>query len=243
MRILCIETSARLGSVALAESSQIIAEKEFTGDQCHTSDLIPVINDLCNRTGTKPVDIDAIYVSDGPGSFTGLRVGITAAKAIAFTCDAKIVPVPSTDVMVLNVGNLINRELSAVKNVAVVMDAKKGQVYAAVFEKTDGESELVPGFRTLVQPSVMTSAELLSLTARPLHLLGDGLRWHGKALQDSHVFILDESLWQPLARNVLPCGLRRARAGLHVHPDQLIPIYLRRPEAEVKWEKLHGGGQ
>lgn len=243
LRILCLETSARLGSAAISDSTQVIASKEFTGDQCHTSELMPAVRDLCANAGCKPSDIDEIYVSAGPGSFTGLRVGITAAKTIAFSCQARIVPVPSTDVAVLNAESLKVENLCDIKNVAVVMDAKKGQIYTSIFEKSCDNTNLVPGFHTLVEPSVMTPEELLKKSPKPLVLLGDGLRWHGKGLQEARVFVLDESYWHPSAENVFRCGLRRARAGLYMDPDQLTPIYLRRPEAEVKWEKLHGTGQ
>lgn len=246
MKIIAIETSGRVGSVALAVGPQLICEKEFTGDQQHSSQLFPLLDSLCKEQGWSPDQIDEIYVSVGPGSFTGLRVGITAAKTLAFAHPINIVAVPSTDVMALNFSGDLPESVRDIETVAVVMDAKRRQIYTSVFVRTEsGNSEessdqLLPGYRVIIPPSVMTPAELLAQSPRPLAILGEGLRWHHESLSGPEIETLSEDYWQPMARNVHRCGFLRAQAGLYAQADQLTPLYLRRPEAVEKWEQLHG---
>jgi tRNA threonylcarbamoyladenosine biosynthesis protein TsaB len=246
-KIIVIETSGRVGGAALACGSQILCEEQFTGDQQHTSQLFPLLDSLCKSKNWTPDQVDEIYVSVGPGSFTGLRVGITAAKTLAFARSIKVVSVPSTDVIALNFlekSQKIAKNHEKIDNLAVVMDAKRGEVYTSVFTRIDPsencDDQLVPGFRVILPPSVMSPAELLANTPRPLAILGEGLRWHHDQFCDPDIITLEEKYWQPLARNVHRCGQLRARAGLYVDPDQLTPLYLRRPEAVEKWEQLHG---
>ena len=102
--------------------------------------------------------------------------------------------------------------------------------------------DLLPGFRTRIPPTVMSPAELLSRTGRPLYLLGEGLKYHRRELapEGEKVIWLEKKYHQPRAANVHRLGRLRARAGLFTETDKLMPIYLRRPEAVEKWEKLHG---
>lgn len=249
--IVAIETSGRIGGVALARGSQLLCEKQFTGDQQHTSQLFPLLDELCRQQNWRPDQIDELYVSVGPGSFTGLRVGITAVKTLAYAREIKVIAVPSTDVLAMNFNADLTETVRDIQNVAVVMDAKRQQVYAAVYSRLDlnnGNSSsvdaatgaFIPGFKEIVPPTVIKPDELLAQTLRPLAILGEGLRWHREQLTDQDVYALDESYWQPLARNVHRCGLLRAEAGLYAQADQLTPLYLRRPEAVEKWEQLHG---
>ncbi len=242
LRIVAIETSARLGSVACGEDSEVLIEKEFIGEQRHTDQLLPTLAEVCSEAGWSPQSIDQVYVSAGPGSFTGMRVGITAAKALGLALDVKIVAVPSTDVMVLNASNTENGPATHdIARIVTIMDAKRGQVYAALYERWDSDQTYVPGFQTLWEPSLMTAQEVLTKVDRPLAVLGEGLRWHSAAFEgESEVVCLPEPLWQPRARNVLRCGWLRAQAGLFTPADQLTPIYVRRPEAVEKWEQRHG---
>jgi len=239
--ILALETSGRVGSAALAKGPELIAEGEFSAEQTHSREALPVVDRLCRRVGWSPEQLRQVYVSVGPGSFTGLRVGITAAKTLAFALDLQVVAVPSTEVTALNTKpSLWDRVDLSRGQLAVVMDAKRGQIYAAVFEPTDDEPDrLVPGFRTVMEATVLSAAELLARTVRPLYVLGEGLRWHGSAFRAAGVVCLPEPTWRPRAANVHRCGWRRARAGLFTPPETLTPLYLRRPEAEEKWQQRH----
>src|SRR3954451_7626738 len=103
MPALALETSARSGSVALVnDDGTLLAEEQFPHDLKHAAALISILDALTKRHAWSPRDVREIYVSAGPGSFTGLRVGITAAKTLALALDARVVAVPTTDVLARN---------------------------------------------------------------------------------------------------------------------------------------------
>src|SRR5438045_5972013 len=93
-RALAVETSGRIGSVALAENGVVLAGETFPHGLQHAAHLLPMIDQMCAARSWRPRDLEHLYVSAGPGSFTGLRIGITLCKTIAFATGAKIVAVP-----------------------------------------------------------------------------------------------------------------------------------------------------
>src|SRR5689334_12051893 len=101
-RALALETSGRTGSVALVEVGNVVAEDQFPHGLRHAAGLVPMIDRLCRERGWAPGDVDEVYVSAGPGSFTGLRVGITVAKTLALATGARVVAVPTADVLARN---------------------------------------------------------------------------------------------------------------------------------------------
>src|SRR5579872_5195445 len=138
IRALAIETSSRIGSVALAEDDNTLAEDTFPHGLQHAARIIPAIDSLCKKLGWTSADIREIYVSAGPGSFTGLRIGITLAKALAMATGATLVAVPSVRVLVEN-------SPPEAKNVIVVLDAKRDQIFTASFARdSTGWKELEP---------------------------------------------------------------------------------------------------
>lgn len=252
-RIMAIETSGRIGSVAVALGSQLIAEQNFTAQLKHAAQLLPTMERLCQLQGWRPAEIEHLYVSAGPGSFTGIRIAVTAAKVLAFAQNTKITSVPSLEALALNAEKAWQSEKLDIRQVAVVLEAGRGQIFAAVFDREttdakagakDDSAGFVPGFRINLAQTMMRPTELLERTERPLYLIGEGLKYHQQELspneKDSQIVWLDEKYWQPRAANVHRCGLLRAQKGLFVTADQLKPIYIRRPEAVEKWEKLHG---
>ena len=240
---MALETSAPLGSVALAVGPQIMAQKTFTAKLRHASELLATMDILTRKQKWQPSDIDQLYVSAGPGSFTGIRIAVTAAKTLAFAQKTNIVSVPSIEAHALNAENAARDLNLDFKFLAVVLEAGRNQIFAAVFEKVgpaDSPDKFLPGFRTLIAPALMTPAQLLAQAPRPLFLLGEGLKYHPADFDVEEVISLPEKYHQPQARNVLRCGWPRAQANLFVEPDTFTPTYMRRPEAVEKWEKLHG---
>jgi tRNA threonylcarbamoyladenosine biosynthesis protein TsaB len=249
-RTIAIETSGLVGSVAAGMDDRLLAEQTFSARLCHNSELLGTIDSLCKRLGWRAGDIERLYVSAGPGSFTGIRIAVTMAKVIAFAQNTIIVAVPSIEAQVLNAGQAMRNGNPDMKNqhVAVILEAGRGQIFSAVFrENGAGSNQLVPGFDTVIEQQSLTPEQLLSLSPRPLYVLGEGLNYHKKEFQsDSQVVWLDKEYWNPLARNVLRCGYLREKAGLFVGAagqetvDTLVPIYLRRPDIVAKWQQLHG---
>ena len=99
---------------------------------------------------------------------------------------------------------------------------------------------LVPGFRCILEPTIMSAEHLLERVGRPLCILGEGLKYYGRQLSGEEIVHLDREYWYPRASDVHRCGWLRAQQGLFTPPEQLIPHYLRLPDAVERWEELHG---
>lgn len=226
-RILAIETSSRQGSMALGLGEELLVFESFAGNLRHAAELLPGMERATHRLGWKPEELDEVYVSAGPGSFTGLRIGITVAKTLAQACGVRIVAVPSIAVIAGNAP-------AEAVNVGVVLDAKRKQVFAGRFERRNGK------LTTSVPACLTDPGQFVADSPKPLLLLGEGIKYHGQAIQAREVQIADESLWWPSARVVYSLGRELAERGEFSDPDSLTPIYLRIPEAEELWNARHG---
>lgn len=218
---LAIETSGRTGSVAIGRADELLEVADLPPQRRHAVDLMPVIDRLTAKQGAKPADIREIYVSVGPGSFTGLRIGITTAKVIAQVTGAKLAAVPTLDATVRNAP-------PEVKRAAVCLNAKRGQCFTGLFER-GGE-----GWRPLIEPSLWTPAELMERAGMPLAVIGDAMpafEW------PAGVTLLDPSLAVARAEVVWQLGRAQAKAGRFVPAMALVPLYVRLPEAEEVWQK------
>ena len=223
-RALAIETSGRIGSVALIDEDGAIEEREFQHGLQHAAMLIPLIDELCQKRGWKPADMEEVYVSVGPGSFTGLRIGITLAKTLAFATGAKLVAVPSMRVLVENAS-------AEARHAIVVLDAKREQVFTARFERAEGnwverETEHLEALSSMLQRA-----------PRPVELIGEGIAYHTQYIpQDREILITPEERWRARAGVLARIGRESAREGKFVDPFLLEPIYIRPPEAQEKLE-------
>jgi tRNA threonylcarbamoyladenosine biosynthesis protein TsaB len=224
MRALAMETAGRDGSVALVDDGTVVAESGFPGGFRHAAGLLPLIDELMRAQGWSPADLDHVYVSAGPGSFTGIRIGVTAAKALAIAVGVRLVAVPSLAVIVENAP-------ADAAHTAVVLDAKREQVFAATFERTpDGWAEREPAHLDGL-------THLLARSPRPLHLMGDGIPSNRKYVPvDAGVIVTPPELWRPRASVVARLGTALAAKGRFVEPDQLLPTYIRKTEAEEKYD-------
>lgn len=224
-RALALETSGRTGSVALAEDGRVLAEEQFPHGLKHAAGLVPILDRLCAARGWTPRDVEEVYVSAGPGSFTGLRVGVTVAKSLAFATGARLVAVPTVEVLARNAP-------PGWQNLVIVLDAKRDQVFTATF--TSAREKPV-----LMEPARLDHlAAILSRVPRPVHLLGEGIPFHTRFIpvDDPTVIVTPPELWQARAAAVAEIGAALARQGQFIGPDRLAPIYIRKPEAEEKFE-------
>lgn len=224
---LAVETSCAMGSVALASGSEVIAEQVFSARARHAAELLPTVDKLLADNGLQPQQIARTFVSAGPGSFTGLRVGFTFARAFAQVCSGNMIAVPTCEVIAENVQPLLAGSDDDVY-VGVVLDAKRGQVYAAGFHWTAGR------FETVLDQRVICPRELVGQLGRPLWVCGEGIDYHRAALQGEDVVIVDQECWQPRAVNVLKVGLRLTRRDMSTDYNKLVPAYVRLPEAEER---------
>ncbi len=228
-RALAIETSGRIGSIATVDNGQFLSEEEFPHGLQHAAQILPIIDRLTRAQNWKPADIQELYVSAGPGSFTGLRIGITLAKTLALATGVQVVAVPSLQVLAQNAP-------AEARRLILVLDAKREQIFTARFERVGDEwQEREPAH-------VDHLAEMISRSPRPIYLLGEGIPYHKQFIpaDDPEIIVAPEALWRARASAVARIGMSMARAGAFADVDRLTPIYIRRPEAEEKWETLHG---
>jgi len=294
--ILALETSSRIGSVALARGKNLLAESSFSGPMRHSAEIFPTIAALMDRFGKNPQQIDHVYISAGPGSFTGLRIAVTIAKTMHLANAAKIVAIDTLDVIAANVTEILStthantQELlesnSAVSEtsparplpinkIAAILDAKRNQFFIAVYNhspkadntpqdskravrdtqscpersRRDAIRDLalseVEGtqyglWKKIMPDSLMTAARFLDEFAQPGHpiyLLGDGLLYHNDKFKADGTRLLDQKYWGPRASNVHFLGWQMALAHQFADPVTLTPKYIRRPEAQEKWQQ------
>jgi tRNA threonylcarbamoyl adenosine modification protein YeaZ len=248
--VLAIETSSRIGSVAVALDGKILAERVFSSPLKHSAEIFPAIRGLLDQFDLKPGQIEQIYISGGPGSFTGLRIATTIAKIMQLAHSAKIVTVDTLDVVAANVINLIpgntlsasNHKLPAMdgERVAAVLDAKRGQFFIAVYkrETDDGRKAAGRAIWTKVLPdSLMTISQFHDMfagKAKPIWLLGDGLLYYKDKFQADGIHFLDEKYWSPTAGKVLLLGRQMALKEQFADGLTLTPNYLRKPDITIK---------
>lgn len=227
-RALAIETSGRIGSVAAVLDGRVVAEEQFEHGLAHAAHIIPMIDRLCAGQHWKPGDIQHLYVSAGPGSFTGLRIGITLAKTLALSTGVKLVAVPSVRVLAENAPQ-------DATHLVIVLDAKRDQLFTARFERSASDDEWIER-----EPAHLDSlASVLDRSPRPVHLLGEGIPFHRKFIptDDSTIIVTPEDCWRARAAAVAKIGMQLAAEGHFADPFTLTPIYIRRPEAEEKFEQ------
>lgn len=223
MLILGIETSTTIGGVALIDDKALKAEYRLKISMAHSEWLLKGIDRLFKDTGIRLEDLDCIAVSIGPGSFTGLRIGLSIAKGISTATGKPIIPVPTLDAMAHNI------QFSR-SQICPMIDARKKEVYAAIFEHSD-----TIGIRRITDYMVDKPERILESIYCETIFLGDGAeayhdliveRMGGKAL------FAPKSL-SPSAVTVAELGFNMFKSGIR-QEEILAPFYIRRSEAEIK---------
>ncbi len=247
---LAMETSSRVGSVTLGRGDVLLATKVLPPQERHRVDLLPMMDGLCREHGVKPTDIGELYVSHGPGSFTGLRIGITSAKTLALITGAKLVAVPTLDVVAMNV------PVQTGVTLIVALNMKKETVYAGVYGASDDGT-----CWQLTRPAGLTTlTELLATITGPVMMVGTTMPAIQTPLNECHTtcqsnqtnsvpqFEIRNSKFemqyaQPRSENVWRLGRQLAKQNQFTPTHDLLPLYVRIPEAVELWEKRHGAGR
>jgi tRNA threonylcarbamoyladenosine biosynthesis protein TsaB len=222
---LALETSGRLGSVSLGRGDDLLGTRDIPEQKRHTVELMPTIDELCREHGVPPREIGEVYVSVGPGSFTGLRIGVTTAKMLAEVLGVKLVGVPTLAALALNTPA---PQLPGV-HLAVCANMKAGAVYAGLFAWRDGR------WRPEREPALVAMSTLLEMTPRPLLILGDPLPT--PAVYDDKTSVLPAEHARARSEAVWRIGREKASGGEFTDPAKLLPLYVRPPEAEELWRK------
>ncbi len=231
MSILAIDTSSQVSGVAVASEGRLAAEITMQAKLTHSETLMPHIEQALCMAGQAKEDLAGIAVSVGPGSFTGLRIGIATAKAMAYALELPLVGVSSLQALACHF------PVPGVRLVALA-DAQKGNAYRESYAWESG------GLRIVDPVSVVPVKEILAECGRwegRTLLLGDvaeKLMAKGCELPE-HVQAAPPHLRMPRAANVAMLGLKKLASGEVSNVMDLEPMYIRRSEAEVLWEKRH----
>ena len=221
--LLAIETSSRQMGVALLDGERVAASYELLADFPHAVELPDAVKRVLAGGGTTLPQLEAIAVDIGPGSFTGLRIGLAFAKGLLFGRAIKTVAVPSLDV--LAAGLPWNPRL-----VCPFIDAKQGNVYMAFYRTADG------GLTKTTDYLLLPVDEALSLIREPVVLLGDGCSRYPEKIAErlgDKVHIAPQELWWPKAATLARLAQRKLAAGQTENPAALVPMYLYRKDCGV----------
>jgi tRNA threonylcarbamoyladenosine biosynthesis protein TsaB len=234
MIILAIETSGATAGVAVCDERRPLAVHTFGKGARHARNIMPAVDQVVRRAGLGKQDVDAVAVSAGPGSFTGLRVGITCAKTLAWALGWKAVPVPSLEVLTSNVDP---RAHNGCRHTCPVFDARRDRVYGTLFEWHDGEWADITG--VLIEDPQDLAGRLPEGTL----VFGTGVRAYPDAFADRRLPVGEAELETGRPEAVAELGLRLIRAGRAVDPMALNPSYYRLTGPEEKLAAAPGPTQ
>lgn len=229
MRILAADTSTMAGSLALLEDENIVAEWSVRSAQTHNRRLLHAIDTLLRANEWTVDSIDAFAVASGPGSFTGLRIGMTTIKMLAWTKHRLYAAVPSLHALAFPLS-------SAGLPVCPLIDARKGEVYCAIF-RPDGNGNLQFSSPSLV----LSPAELASRIDEPVLFCGDGwLRYKDSIRQQlGKLAVEPSSLFHTIrAAAIGELARRKLTEGQSDNPATCAPLYVRPSEAELRYPHL-----
>ena len=232
MIIMAIDTSAKAASVCLAQEDKIIGTYFVNTAFTHSQTLMPMAEQLCKNTGVSFEEIEAVAVNAGPGSFTGVRIGVAAAKGLAFERDLPCVSVSTLESMAYNL-------LGCDGVVCAVMDARCSQVYNAMFRVKGNNIERLCDDRAIS----LTDLQLdLKKYDEPVTLVGDGAEisfgFLEKSLSDVRLAPMNRRI--QTASSVALAALERVRNGGTLSAAELMPVYLRLPQAQRELNKRLG---
>jgi tRNA threonylcarbamoyladenosine biosynthesis protein TsaB len=232
---IAIETSGRLGSVAIGRGNDCVSEIVFSGHMKHSADLFSTLETVLGHAEATVGDVEQVYITTGPGSFTGLRIAVTAAKMFEFAQNMKIIAADSMDVLAESASRYLADTEKPVDCIATILDAKKGLFYAAVFDLVGGD------WQKCLDTQAITAEELLGwLEAsgkQRVGLLGEGLVYYAEKFNAPFTYILDEAYWSATAAGLYRVGRRMAEQGLFTEALALTPKYIRGPGAVKKVRK------
>jgi tRNA threonylcarbamoyladenosine biosynthesis protein TsaB len=230
MKILAIDSSGLVASAAIWEGNPgekgcILAVSSTDHKKTHSQTLLPMIDSICKETSAEAQDFDAVAISAGPGSFTGLRIGSATAKAIAMAADVPVIEVPTLSGLAYNLWG-------AGSYVCPMMDARRNQVYTALYSFENGKLVThIEGEAVAVEEMI----ERINSLGKEVIFLGDGADAYKQILESSvkvSFGFAPAHLNRQNAASVAVLGSVMYAEGLTVNADDHSPTYLRVSQAE-----------
>ncbi|MEM9416571.1 MAG: tRNA (adenosine(37)-N6)-threonylcarbamoyltransferase complex dimerization subunit type 1 TsaB [Planctomycetota bacterium] len=219
-----LETAGRVGHIALGIGDQCVAQREIPRTRQRNLELVPTLDALLRDHELGPNDLNELYVSLGPGSFTGLRMAIATAQMLAMANpNLKLVGVTTLDVLAM-------QHQDAAEQVAVMLNIKRGTAYCATYRAG----------QCILEPDIRTTDDLLANSPRPLSVVAEvdpGLPTTSRDREGADLQWLDPAATAPDPAVTWQLGHTLARASRFTDPPELLPLYIREPEAVTLWEK------
>ncbi|MBI4689603.1 MAG: tRNA (adenosine(37)-N6)-threonylcarbamoyltransferase complex dimerization subunit type 1 TsaB [Nitrospirae bacterium] len=229
MKILAIETSTMLGGIAVMDDLKLIAESRLNVKATHSERLMTEIEHCLKQSGIKISEIDVFGVAVGPGSFTGLRIGVSTVKGFSYATGKPIVAVPTLEAFAWNF-------LYSMHPVCTMLDARKMEIYTALF-KWENEHLIRLINETSVKPAEFLLHSILKSSFDKFIFAGEGAILYKDAIIEimgnRAIFAPSEKM-VPSPANVASIGLKKAASGEFSEPMGLTPFYIRKSEAEIK---------
>jgi tRNA threonylcarbamoyladenosine biosynthesis protein TsaB len=223
-RYLLLETSGRVGQIGLAEGDRVLVQRRLDETRRHARDLAPQLQSMLRELDWRPADIAAVFVSQGPGSYTGLRVGIMSAKAFAYAAGCRILGISTLAAIALQ---------SGVRRVEVISDAQQDRLYHQTFEV-----DVALRLPSAVSPlAILPASEWLAQLAAGAVVSGPGIDIVVSRLP-SGVAVVPPDLRAARIESLLRVGLDRLSRDEADNVFSLEPLYLRPSSAEEKWVTL-----
>jgi tRNA threonylcarbamoyladenosine biosynthesis protein TsaB len=229
--ILGLESATAQVGCAIGGHEGVLASSHSARSKRHAENLTPAIEFVCHQARVALADVGCVAVDNGPGLFTGLRVGVASGKAIAQALRVPMIAVSSLDLLAFPV-RFSNRRIAA------VVDARRSEVFWAFYRQVPG------GVQRITEPTVGSpddlSAELLALPGDTL-MVGDGaVRYADQFSDQPGIELAGADLAHPSADSLVQLAHARALREEWVRPDEVELLYLRKPDAEINWSTREG---
>lgn len=234
MIILSVDGATPVAGVAIVKDGILLAEEMLNVGNTHSVQLMPMVVEILEKCNLTMQDIDAVVTSKGPGSFTGLRIGMATAKGLVQGSGCKLVAIPTLDVLAANLWG-------AAGWICPIMNAKKNEVYTALYRFSEGKLCLHGEYRAMGPKEL---ADELKENCENIWFIGDGV----SVYRDLFTEILGaKANFSPLSHCLSRAGVlamlgyEKALVGEFEDLFTLVPLYVRKSEAEVRWEASHPG--
>ena len=234
MKILALDSTAKVASVALCEDDRLLGELTLNNGNTHSQTLLPMVEFLLDKFELSPADVDLFAVAAGPGSFTGVRIGAATVKGFAHRKNKPCIGVSTLEALARNLA------FGEDKIIIPVMDARRGQFYTAKFALRGGKIDRISEDTPMSFEEFLEDVKALG---ERVYLCGDGYAPARKLLGDELSFETPEKLRYQSAYSVAQIAYEKYLAGDRTTAEELRPTYLRLPQAErdrLNKEKLKG---
>ena len=234
MKILAVDSSGLVASVAIVEDDTLVAEYTINYKKTHSQTLLPMLDEIVKMTETDLQSVDAIAVAKGPGSFTGLRIGAATVKGLALTLDKPVIGIPTVEGLAMNL-------YGADALICPLMDARRNQVYTGIYQFCDGEltvleDQMAVGIDQIIQ--------MLNERNQSVIFLGDGVSVYREIIEEK---LMVPFSFAPAHQNNQRAGAVGVRAMSYYKQDKtesaddFVPEYLRLSQAERERLKRENG--